>query len=382
MRLRFRLPAAASSRSRYSAVRHRLHALCPYFAMFPEQFVQKHLVWSKPGELILDPFCGRGTTVLEALLHHREAIGGDTNPVAVCISHAKADPPSLRELLDRIAELERAYTAAGINNHELPASAFFSSCFHESTLRQIVFLRNRLNWRRSRIDRFIAALALGSLHGESHRSEWCLSNRMPRTISTKPAYSVRWWQQNGYTPPERHTFNILRAVATYRYESPAPPLRGRVVASDARRLSTHVSDLKGKVSLVITSPPYLDTTDYGEDQWLRLWFLGGSEAPARRRISDDRHRAATSYWKFLTEAWAGITPLLRDGAQIVIRIGGRHIDAKGAEAGLRLSLRQGSGGTVRLLERRRSRIAHGQLRAFRPGAAGTQIEHDFRFRIS
>jgi DNA methylase len=362
-------------------MRHRFHALCPYFAMFPEQFVEKHLIWSKPGELVLDPFCGRGTTVFESLLRGREALGGDTNPVAVCVSGAKVDPPSLREVLGRLGELQNSLLRSEVLDADLPCGEFFGCCFHRSTLRQIIHLRKHLRWRRNRTDRFIAALILGCLHGESHRTQWCFSNRMPRTISTKPAYSVRWWRKNRCLPPERDVFAILRAVATFRYESSLPLLRGRVASSDARRICDRFPDAKSRVSLVITSPPYLDTTDYGEDQWLRLWFLGGPEAPERRHKSDDRHRSGDSYWKFLTEAWAGVAPLLRDGAQLVIRIGGRHIDIAEAESKLRVSLRRGTGATVRLLERRGSRITHGQLRAFRPGASGTQVEHDLRFRI-
>src|ERR1043166_3526401 len=86
-------------------MRHRFHALCPYFAMFPESFVRKHLVWTKPNDLVFDPFSGRGTTVFESLLHGRHAFGCDVNPVAVCISNAKADPPSHREALYRLEEV-------------------------------------------------------------------------------------------------------------------------------------------------------------------------------------------------------------------------------------------------------------------------------------
>jgi len=35
-----------------------------------------------------------------------------------------------------------------------------------------------------------------------------LSNRMPRTISTKPDYSIRWWRERGLKPPRRETLRI------------------------------------------------------------------------------------------------------------------------------------------------------------------------------
>ena len=92
-----RLAARSFSRieTEGECVRHRFHALCPYFAMFPEMLVRKHLVWSKRGDLILDPFSGRGTTVFESLLNDRRAIACDTNPVAVCVSRAKSAAPTM-----------------------------------------------------------------------------------------------------------------------------------------------------------------------------------------------------------------------------------------------------------------------------------------------
>ena len=168
--------------------RHRFHSICPYFAMFPEAFVRRNVqAWSRPGDLICDPFMGRGTTILESLLNGRKAIGCDTNPVAYCVSRAKAVPPDLDDVMARLKALELQF--AGFSSHAAEASDdFFNLCFHESTLQQVLFLRKRLAWREDNVDCFIAALALGCLHGESHRSAMYLSNRMPRTISTKPAY--------------------------------------------------------------------------------------------------------------------------------------------------------------------------------------------------
>src|SRR4051812_48678740 len=90
------------------SARHRFHSICPYFAMFPESFVRRNvLAWSKRDDLILDPFSGRGTTVFESLLNGRKGLGCDTNPVAVCLSKAKVDPPSLAAVLERLDALER-----------------------------------------------------------------------------------------------------------------------------------------------------------------------------------------------------------------------------------------------------------------------------------
>ena len=239
--------------------RHPFHSICPYFAMFPESFVRRNvLAWSKRDDVILDPFSGRGKTVFESLLNARRALGCDTNPVAFCLSRAKADPPSLSDIVERVTALQKDAQRFSSKAEETK-DEFFTLCFHEETLRQLLFLKKRLDWRDNRTDCFIAALALGCLHGESHRTELCFSNRMPRTISTKPAYSVRWWNEKGCVPPKRDVFSILRTCAGYRYQSPLPELKGRVVEGDVRRAGTLLRSYKEKVKLVITSPPYLDT---------------------------------------------------------------------------------------------------------------------------
>ena len=86
-------------------MRHRFHSICPYFAMFPETFVEKHLAASPHEGVVFDPFCGRGTTVFQALLQGRDAAGSDLNPVAVCISGAKCDPPERSEARSRLEEM-------------------------------------------------------------------------------------------------------------------------------------------------------------------------------------------------------------------------------------------------------------------------------------
>ena len=123
---------------------------------------------------------------------------------------------------------------------------------------------------------------LGTLHGESEKSPSYLSNQIPLIISTKPAYSVRFWKNHGFTAPERDTFALLRRQAAYRYESPRPDGRGWVFHKDMRQLPWVADQLPGPIRLVVTSPPYLDVTNFEENQWLRLWFLGGPPVPHAR----------------------------------------------------------------------------------------------------
>jgi len=341
------------------------------------------MCWSEPGDLVLDPFSGRGTTALEALLNGRRAIGSDTNPVAACISQAKTMAPTYETVQARLEQLKAIFHESRLAESSVIATEFFSMCFHLDTLNEILFLRDELRWRESTVDCFIAALMLGCLHGESHRTEMCLSNRMPRTISTKPDYSVRWWKANSCVAPKRKTFDILMAQASYRFASPVPTLFGKVVEADARTLSEHFAEAKGCVKLVITSPPYIDITNYQEDQWLRLWFLGGSPRPVTKQIgSDDRHRRVDNYWQFLADVWLGVKPLLSSSCQIIVRIGGTRLSREELGIGLLGTMRSALGTSVVLEELYTSEIVRGQRRSFTSrGNQVIQSEHDFRFAV-
>ncbi len=366
-------------------MRHPLHSLCPYFAMFPEDFVAKHLyAYTQKGDWVFDPFSGRGTTVFESLLKGRPAAGTDINPVAACIAGAKADSPQLRTALRRVAELEQAYVADPAAQAYRSTSEFFRMCFHESTLAELMFLRSRLRWNSGKVDRFIAAVVLGALHGESHKSANCLSNRMPRTISTKPQYSVEWWKGRGLDAPLRKTFDVLRSLLHFRLVEAPPAIRGEVKLRDAREAGKAFPSLAEKVSLVVTSPPYLDTTDYSEDQWLRLWFLGGDPMPRGGVNRDDRLTVLDDYWRFLAEAWAGVQPLIKRGTHIVVRIGGTRMPKRDLLDGLLASLKTGFPGyRVRALNGgATTEILNRQTNVFRPGTSPKRYEHDFTFKMT
>ena len=350
--------------------------------MFPVQFVEEQLLsYTAPGDMVFDPFCGRGTTVLEGLLHDRETAGSDVNPVAVCIASAKAKAPKLTEVLKRIDDLEGIYGPERETDH-VP-TPFFEHCYETRTLAEILFLRKTLAWRSSTMDCFIAAMMLGLLHGESHRSDFYLSNRMPRTISTKPAYSIRWWAEQRLQPPRRKVFDTLRKAALFRYRKPPAIKKGIVRQADARMVGNEFPELKRKVDLVVTSPPYLDTTDYAEDQWLRLWFLGGEPRPELRKNRDDRHTRPHEYWEFLDSAWRGLAPLMANQATVVIRIGGMKLRKEDLFEGLMSGLSNGltDHHVEPLHEGITTPIRPREISAFRPSPKRRNVEHDFVFRL-
>ncbi|MEK6777539.1 MAG: DNA methyltransferase [bacterium] len=363
-----------------------LHAICPYFAMFPESFVREKVeTYTKKGDLVFDPFCGRGTTILESLLLGRNAAGSDINPVAFCVSRAKADRPELIRVLSRINKLEEIYnreTPDPWEQERLLLPPFFRRAFYHTTLRELLFLRDSLNWHNNRIERFIAALILGSLHGEMDRSSAYFSNQMPRTICLKPNYSLRYWKKHELFPKKRDVFEMLRGKAAYRLHGIQNIASGEVKLADVRKVGSHFRSLWGKVVLVVTSPPYLNVTRYEEDQWLRLWFLGGPPHPTYGNISkDDRYVAATKYWEFLRDSWTGLAPLLKDSARVVIRLGAIGLNENEMSSQLKSSLRSVFPKARLLGHPKYTEIVGRQSQSFLPSSKGCMFEIDYVFSV-
>lgn len=368
---------------RNSAVmRHRFHSICPYFAMFPESFAEKWISrLSKPGDHILDPFSGRGTTAFQALLMDRFAVASDVNDVAICLTRAKTQAPSVDFVERRILELEKSFDGRTWRHSAASSPVFFHRAFSESTLQRLLYLRARLNWRTSRVDAMVAALAIGSLHGEMDKSSSYFSNQMPRTISTKPAYSIRYWEERGLEPPQRDVFSILKSRARFRYQSLPPKNRAIVFHADMRQLPKKADQLNGDIRACITSPPYLDVTNFEEDQWLRLWMLGGPPYPTRGRISqDDRHNVEERYWQFMRDMWHSLGSVMPRGADIVIRIGARKLSPEQLVHRLTETC-VASPKRIVFATAEVSELKNRQTDHFRPGSKGCLVEVDCHFKV-
>jgi hypothetical protein len=342
--------------------------------MFPETFAEEWIErLSQPGDVVMDPFSGRGTTPLQALLMDRIGVGWDINPVAACLNLAKLRSPALATVLRRIDELRRYYNPDEWLDQAAAMGQFFHLAFDRDVLSTLLYLRRSLSWQTRRSDAFVAALVLGALHGDT-KSQRYLSNQMPRTISTKPRYSVRWWSEKGLVPPKRDVFKLLGVSASFRFASPRPERLGYAFLGDMRDIPLRWDG--PRVSLVVTSPPYGAVTSYEEDQWLRLWFLGGPDSPRKSHFTrDDQRQNADDYWRFIGDFWRAISFVLAPEGDVVIRLGtatARVAElARRLEASFALSPRG-----LRVVETRTSQIRKRQTASFTPGTQGCLVELD------
>jgi site-specific DNA-methyltransferase (adenine-specific) len=364
-----RLPIEADWKDPARLWGHAFHPMCSYLASFPAALAHAFIArYSRPGDVVLDPFAGRGTVPLQACVEGRLGVGNDLNPFAHVLTAAKVDPPTAGDAAARLARLriDWSFEAAGwerlgnalaaaagralgsggpgtggggraapipglavpgagsgtpVLQGTEPVPLEVALCYHPRTLGQLLFVRSRLDLA-DRTDRFLAAAVTGILHG---KSRGYLSELMPNTFSMAPRYVRDFARRTEFVGPERDVFACLGEKLGRLDRDGRPAVRGLALLGDARgaggrmRAALRERALPDRARLVVTSPPYLRVLKYGYYNWLRAWFLGFDAAEIDRTL-DDAHRREP-YLAFLRETLAGLRPALADDAVVVMVIG-------------------------------------------------------------
>ena len=227
------------------------------------------------GDVVYDPFLGRGTTVIEAALLGRTPVGTDINPLSEILVAPRLDPPPLAAVSERLKGLTL--------ESECDTWDDLLAFYHPNTLRQITNLRKYLlgkgeDGSLDATDRWIRMVATNRLTG--HSSGFFSVYTLPpnQAVTVERQRSIN--ESRKQTPPERDVrVSILKKSGS---------LLSKLEQHDAERLReisrmalliTGSSDNtpgigSDSVSLVVTSPPFLDVVDYQTDNWLRCWFNG------------------------------------------------------------------------------------------------------------
>ena len=331
---------------------HSYHPMCSYLASFPAALAHAFVArYTRPGDVVLDPFSGRGTAPLQACAEGRVGVGNDLNPFAHLLTAAKVEPPAKRELEARLALLRidwsleapgwlelaarvvagapgsapvlvpAAGSGSGPRDAGEPVPAEVAVAFHARTLAQVLFVRSRLRLVEP-ADRFLAGALVGILHG---KRPGYLSELMPNTFSMAPRYARDFARRTSFAAPDRDLFVLLAAKLRRLARDGRPGSPGVALLGDARdagvraRAALRDRALPDRARLVLTSPPYLRVLKYGYYNWLRTWFLGFSAAEIDASL-DDAHRREP-YVAFMREVLAGLRPALADDAVVALVLG-------------------------------------------------------------
>lgn len=253
----------------------------PYYILDTERFCPK-------GGLVLDPFCGSGTVLLESIISGRNAIGADANPIARLISEAKAhfvEPTQLEKDLARI--LRRVEKDKNVSIPDFPNRDYWFSGHVQKQLALLLTAIRRIKNRDSKTFFMV-----------------CFSNIIKKVSYADPNIYVPVKINPGRFVDKPDIYQKLRIkidslididvldkfkkVCLENIErmkslqdTDAQNFTAKVVSKDARRLTRDVNgnDLleDESVDLVLTSPPYAGAQKYIRSSRLSLnWFGMGS----------------------------------------------------------------------------------------------------------
>lgn len=290
---------------------HRLHEIS-YRACFKPQlpafFIDR---LSGPGDVVYDPFMGRGTTPLEAALRGRVPFGNDTNPLSVALSAPRIDAPLLSEIETRLDEIPWE-TFRTFKHDELRVF------YHPDTLAQIEGLRAWF-WARDaagemdHVDRWLRMVAINRLTG--HSSGFFSVYTLPPNQAVSAERQARINEKRDQVPPLRNVPAILLKKSKSLLSQGRPSAPRSLFLTGQAEHTPEIAD--GTVALTVTSPPFLDIVNYEADNWLRCWFLG--VVPKAVKISS--HRTVDAWQEFVARTLAELARVTRQGGHVAFEVG-------------------------------------------------------------
>ena len=292
---------------------HSLHEIS-YRACFKPQLPRFFITrLTDPGDIVFDPFMGRGTTLLEAALLGRDALGNDVNPISRLLVEPRLDPPPASEVEARLGRLTLDGSA------ERPDG--FDAFFHERTLDRICRLRAYLLEREAAgrldgVDRWIRMVAMNRLTGHSPGffSVYTLPPNQATSIERQRKTNAR----RGQAPEYRDVAAlILRKTRALLRDVREQPPTGRCRGFLRQNVETPFARGGPPVALAITSPPFLNVVNYRQDNWMRCWFAGVD--PGAVAVSQT---AKLEEWKDLVRrALFHVAAITRRGGAFAFEVG-------------------------------------------------------------
>ena len=281
----------------------------------PRFFIER---LTRPGQRVYDPFMGRGTTPLEAAILGRVPAGCDVNPLSAVFTRPRLHPPELDEIAQRLKNIPLDQPA----DEPEDLLAFY----HPDVLRGVSSLKRYFLDRNKRrdldaVDDWIRMVSINRLTG--HSAGFFSVYTLPPNQATSAHGQRKINEKRRQTPPRRDIVAILLKKSRQLLGDCTPEVR-RTLASVAggAQLLTGTSDAtpaiaSGSISLVVTSPPFLDVVQYAADNWLRCWFLGLDVKSVRitmlRRLDD---------WQAAMEAvFRELSRVLQPGGHIAFEVG-------------------------------------------------------------
>jgi hypothetical protein len=284
----------------------------------PRFFIER---LTQPGDVVYDPFMGRGTSVLEAALLGRVPCGCDINPLSVVLTRPRLQPPRLEDVAERLWQIDFS------TFDDFPEDLLVF--FHPDTLRAIASLKKYLIERRAAnaldaVDEWICLLALNRLTGHSPGFFSVYTLPPNQAVSVKSQRKIN--ADRKQTPPPRDVPALILKKTRKLLRDCDAEVR-QVLASVAPRAclltqpaANTLALAARSVSLVVTSPPFLDVVDYATDNWLRCWFLGLDARSVKLTVP----KKLDAWQAAMTDVFRELHRVLKPNGHVAFEVGEVH----------------------------------------------------------
>jgi DNA modification methylase len=259
-----------TSRQRQSSSIHEISYRACFKAQLPRFFIE---LLTEPGDIVFDPFSGRGTTVIEAAMLGRKVIANDINPLSRVLSYPRLAVPDENDIFLRLNNINYCNNKTA----EIDLSMFY----HPETEAELQSLKEYLASRKASgteddIDKWIRMVATNRLTG--HSSGFFSVYTLPPNQAVSQKRQLKINKKREQSPEYRNTkFLIMRkSKQLLKRVSETEKANLRQAANSAIYLEDDAGRISSiedcSVNLTVTSPPFLDVVQYSKDNWLRCWF--------------------------------------------------------------------------------------------------------------
>jgi DNA methylase len=213
---------------------------------------------------VLDPFCGSGTTLVEAIHRCRKSVGIDCDPLACLIAMAKTANNRSARILELGQQLKRMWTGPAKRLEEpMPGLVNFTHWISVAAWGHLQSLMAAINELQCTEDerRFFLCVFSSIIRWVSNADDQTQKTYVSGTLKKRPPeVPAAFWKAfdravSGLSQLERHRL---------------PNAEARVIHGDAANIDLPESS----IDLIVTSPPYIDSVDYMYNFMLEYFWLG------------------------------------------------------------------------------------------------------------
>jgi hypothetical protein len=311
--------------------RYLTHEIHRYSSKYIPQIARQAIeLLTDPGELVLDPMVGSGTTLVEAWLTGRRGIGIDLNPLAVRIARVKTrrvDPTSLDKAVAALMSVIDSLAARHAGQLQMQATPLFDAAVGAAMKDSRRLDPWFVKWFQPHVlndllilDHAIRQIEDGRVRDVAHIA---LSDILRRSSNAHSGYPNVMFDRKAPRKPQPGPI-FARTLQTYaglvRNLAPLPTSEPIVELRDARRTGVP----NASVDAIVSHPPYIGSVPYAEYGLLSLRWFGANDRELDGRLLGGKRRSPDVVERFRRtygEVFGELHRVLRPGRGMFLMVG-------------------------------------------------------------